>query len=395
MQTHFTIFFRVQQADREQPLPILEEVGESIEVQTAEELTPATAPVSAPLKVAKLSPRPKMMPKKSEIQSRSASSSLNLRRSSNDSILEDRLGTIGRRLSRDITDSPPDLIHRFETFGKGSVPDNSKFDTFAGIKSRETSIPELSKYDTFSGVIDDRPEIPMKKGKKHHSKRTPLNLDIYERDRHINDTLSMSDSLYPPIFKLDRTKAVLRERVHNELKSKYPTERTYIVKRPQPIQSHKSSVSLRTPTTPTATLMNIQDKPLPPIPPHQEQPPPPPPKTPIYATSLKKQKKQQQQQQQSKTPTHSQPQVSSRKSLESLGSRSSTSTRGPKAAPRSSKSSLDIPPRLPPKTSPKSRTSNMSLGKLSKEDLLKLSQSSEMEIHKFLQPDHQHHHHPP
>lgn len=365
-------FDRVQQEEREQPLPILEEAGESVEVQTAE----APAP-----KVAKLSPRPKMFPKK-ENQSRSASSSLNIRRSSNDSILEERLGSIGRRLSRDITDSPPDLIHRFETFGKGSVPDNSKFDTFAGVKSRDSSIPELSKYDTFSGVIDDRPEIPMKKGKKHQSKRTPLNLDIYERDRHINDTLSMSDSLYPPIFKLDRTKAVLRERVHNELKSKYPTDRTYIVKRPQPIQSHKSS-------TRTTTVINIQDKPLPPIPPHKEQPPPPPPKTPIYATSLKKQKKQQ-----SKSPAP-QPQTSSRKSLESLGSRSSTSTRGPKAAPRSSKSSLDIPPRLPPKTSPKSRTSNMSLGKLSKEDLLKLSQSSELEIQKFLQSDHQHHHHPP
>lgn len=358
----------------------MEEVGESVEVQTAE-ATPAP-------KVAKLSPRPKIIPKKETTpQSRSASSSLNLRRSSNDSILEDRLGTIGRRLSRDITDSPPDLIHRFETFGKGSVPDTSKFDTFGGVKTRDSSIPELSKYDTFSGVIDDRPEIPMKKGKKHQSKRTPLNLDIYERDRHINDTLSMSDSLYPPIFKLDRSKAVLRERVHNELKSKYPTDRTYIVKRPHQSQSQHKSRS-----TTSSTVMNIQDKPLPPIPPHKEQPPPPPPKTPIYATSLKKQKKQQQQQQKPKSPA---PQPSSRKSLESLGSRSSTSTRGPKAAPRSSKSSLEIPPRLPPKTSPKSRTSNMQLGKLSKEDLLKLSQSSESEIQRFLQSEHQHHHHHP
>lgn len=346
--------YRVQQDAREQPLPVLEEVGETIEVQTVEVPQPKTA---------KLSPRPKIFTSKKDLnnRSRSNSSSINVRRASNDSILENRLGTIGRRLSRDITDSPPDLVHRFETFGKGSVPDTSKFDTFGGVKTRDASIPELSKYDTFSGVIDDRPEIPMKKGKKHHTKRTPLNLDIYERDRHINDTLSMSDSLYPPIFKLDRTKAVLRERVHNELKSKYPTERTYIVKRPQ----HSKK------------FHNIQDKPLPPIPPPKEHPPPPPPKTPIYATSTKKLRQQQ-------APQN---QASSRKSLDSLDSRSSTSTHRPQAAPRSSRHSLDIPPKLPPKMSPRSRTSNMSFGKLSKEDLLKLSQSSELEIQKFLQSD--------
>lgn len=352
-------------------MPTLEEVGETVEVKTTSAVSPN--PQQKPQKAK--SPKPsKLLQKPKETRSRSNSSTLNVRRFSTDSVLEDRLGTIGRRLSRDIQNSPPDLIHRFETFGKGSMPDNSlafKYDTYSGNESSDGKLENTHKYDTFSGAVDDhRPAIPIKKGRKLHNKRTPLNLDIYERDRHINDTLTMSDNLYPPIFKLDRTKAVLRERVHEELKSKYPTERSYIVKRPKQSVEH------------------------------------------IYATCSKQKKQPQAPQQQQQPPQP--PMIPERRSVESLSNVGSTksnksSKKQPKATPRQQQHqqqpkapsvvSLEVPPRLPPKTSPRTRTSNnqhnmagsgLSFQKLSREDLLKLSQSSESEIRKFLQYDRTH-----
>lgn len=335
-------------------MPTVQELGETVEVKTS-----GVSP-KPPTKAK--SPKKKLLQKPKEAsRSRSNSSTLNIRRFSTESVLEERLGTIGRRLSRDVTNSPPDLVHRFETFGKGSACtlDITKFDTFSGHKSSDgEKIDESYKYDTYSGVVDDhRPEIPMKKSKKHHSRRTPLNLDIYERDRHINDTLSMSDNLYPPIFKLDRTKAVLRERVHEELKSKYPTERSYIVKRPKQSVEH------------------------------------------IYATCGKKGPKGQQQHHQQQAA----PVPAERRSVESLGGKSAASSGSHKkprptprpAQPAPSSTSLDVPPRLPPKTSPRSRTNtatsaSMSFQKLSREDLLKLSQSSESEIRQFLKYDKMH-----
>lgn len=372
------MYFRVQQEERDQPLPVLaESVGETIEVQTA---STSRTPRSR-----SKSPRPKIFNKK-ESKSKSNSSTLNVRRFSNDSILEDRLGSIGRRLSRDITDSPPDLVHRFETFGKGSVPDTSiisKYDTFAGTTQpvETNSVDGLNKYDTFSGITETKPDIPLKKGRKYQSKRTPLNLDIYEKDRYINDTLSMSDNLYPPIFKLDRTKAILRSRVHEELKSKYPAERSYIVKRPKnsnvehiyatckkkpaPPQQQKQNATQTQSTTTTTSSMGRErtssthsrehhsgnkhhsaNKYL------SDQPPPLPP-----------------------APNIVPPVPNIRVSSSSISK---------------SRNSLEVPPKLPPKTSP--RTRNMNFSKLSREDLLKLSQSSEKEIQRFLQQDRSHPH---
>jgi hypothetical protein len=126
---------RVQQEEKEQPsIPKLEVVEENepppvpspnAEIQSITSSAPSVKP--------KASPKLKIFSLKRDGHSRSNSSSLNVRRFSTDSILGERLDTIGRRLSRDIAsdlaNSPPDLGHRFETFGKAA---GSKFDTFSG-----------------------------------------------------------------------------------------------------------------------------------------------------------------------------------------------------------------------------------------------------------------------
>lgn len=180
--------------------------------------------------------------------SRSNSSSLNVRRFSTDSILGERLDTIGRRLSRDIANdlanSPPDLGHRFETFGKNA---GAKFDTFSGTTGLTKSADDLdktprekSKFDTFSGIIDEiKPALPAKKNPKHKQKRKPLSTDTFEgKSQHqvtfenqstlpLRDSVrepikeSYRESLHPAIFQIDSTKAVLRDKMHEELKEKY------------------------------------------------------------------------------------------------------------------------------------------------------------------------------
>jgi len=241
----------VQQEEKEVPVvpTIVEEVDTSpktnADIQSITSLVPAVKP--------KASPKLRIFSLKRNKQSSSNSSSLNVRRFSTDNILGERLDSIGRRLSRDIAsdlaNSPPDLGHRFETFGKAAG--NGKFDTFSG-KTGVTSKSaddldkmqrEKSKFDTFSGAIDEiKPALPVKKNPKSKQKRKPLSMDVYEskslsssatiehqsslpltRDSSIREPIKESyrESLHPAIFQLDSSKAVLRDKLHEELKEKY------------------------------------------------------------------------------------------------------------------------------------------------------------------------------
>lgn len=302
----------------------------------------------------KVSPKNRLFSLRKDGKSRSNSSGLNVRRFSTDSILGERLDTIGRRLSRDITNSPPDLGHRFETFGKSSGA--SKFDTFSGnlsIHKSADNIVDKSKFDTFSGIVEEiKPALPAKKNAKNKQKRKPLNLEVYENKSEkstfenqstlpLRDPIrepikeSVRESLQPPIFQLDSSKAVLRDKLHEELRAKYG----------------KTKKSL------TAV------KPLPPrVPPPNFR----------FSNNVS----------------------SNNDSYLKVQSTDSLNTR-PVPSPRPSKYSTysedddddeGLDPTyatIQPKVSARPKN-NIPLGKLSKEDLLKLSQSTESEIHEFL-----------
>ncbi|XP_053663885.1 uncharacterized protein LOC128713047 [Anopheles marshallii] len=183
-------------------------------------------------------------------KSSSFSSSLNVRRFSTDSIISERLGTIGRRLSRDAaTSSPPDLSHHFETFGKGSSAEpatGSKFDTYSGKNNSRESVA-VFKCDTFNGKVtpgggldtvdtardpgsegrinkpdgEEKPILPVKTKKR--SRRSPLNLELYEtgRRRLIPINERVAQGLAPPFLEADTGSAMLRDKLHEELRLKY------------------------------------------------------------------------------------------------------------------------------------------------------------------------------
>jgi hypothetical protein len=337
----------VQQEERDQA-PVLEAVAEehtTIEIQTIE-------PLKNSVKNAKGSPRGRLLGipiKKESSRTSSKSSGLNVRRFSTDSILGERLDTIGRRLSRDITNSPPDLGHRFETFGKNST--SNKFDTFSGSKSQENVTTDLdqykevttdNKFGTFSGKpVDDeeKPELPVKMNKKYQNRsRPPLNMDVWKNERPPLPPLK--EKLYPPIIILDQSKHALRDKLHEELRTKYGPNRT----RP------KRSDGLYPKGMGEPAMRRASD-------------------------------------------TNGRvPKYQRNRSTESIDREIGR----PTPSPRRSKRDLDVPLSLPPKISPRttsittaSSNSNsragIALGRLSKEDLLMLSQSTESEIHEFLQ----------
>lgn len=269
---------RVQQEEKEQPviptLSVVEEVessqSPSHDIQSITSSVPSVKPKSSPkLRIFSLK-------RNGHSRSNSNSSSLNVRRFSTDSILGERLDTIGRRLSRDIANdlanSPPDLGHRFETFGK---TEGSKFDTFSGKTGLTKSADDLdkntrekSKFDTFSGAIDEiKPELPAKKNPKSKQKRKPLNMDVYEkktsqqqvtfenqstlpmRSPSLREPIKESyrESLHPAIFQFDSTKAVLRDRLHEELKEKYGTSKKLLKAKPPRVPSTVNRPPIRNP----------------------------------------------------------------------------------------------------------------------------------------------------
>ncbi|XP_021712133.1 uncharacterized protein LOC110680644 isoform X1 [Aedes aegypti] len=158
-------------------------------------------------------------------------STLNVRRFSTDSILSERLDSIGRRLSRDITNSPPDLTHRFETFGKLKDGDG-KFDTYSGKDTKEAVAS--NKFDTFSGKIENSqpeekpPALPIKKGKQN--RRSPLNPELYVKNKKYSRDESrklipiserVAHGLAPPFIESDTSSALLRDKLHEELREKH------------------------------------------------------------------------------------------------------------------------------------------------------------------------------
>lgn len=170
---------------------------------------------SPPQTKPKVSPKPNIFAAlRRDGRSRSNSSVLSIRRFSTDSILGERLDSIGRRLSRDITASPPDLGRHFETFGKSATA-NSKFDTFSG----GNSSTESSKFETFGGKSGNKIDLPFK---TKVTKRPALNFESYHRDSKTGfDLPIVKEGLEPPIYQEDRSKAVLKAKLHRELTAKY------------------------------------------------------------------------------------------------------------------------------------------------------------------------------
>lgn len=158
----------------------------------------------------KVSPKPNIFSAlRRDGRSRSNSSVLSIRRFSTDSILGERMDSIGRRLSRDITASPPDLGRHFETFGKATA--KNKLETFAS--------GESSKFETFGGKSANKIDVPFK---TKVSKRPPLNFESYHRDSKSGFELPIvKEGLEPPIYQEDRSKAVLKAKLHRELTAKY------------------------------------------------------------------------------------------------------------------------------------------------------------------------------
>lgn len=197
----FIFYCRVQQNEKENSnLATVAEVDTALEQQKS---PPQTKP--------KVSPKPNIFAAlRRDGRSRSNSSVLSIRRFSTDSILGERLDSIGRRLSRDITGSPPDLGRHFETFGKATAA-NSKFDTFASA--------ENNKFETFGGKGGNKVDLPFK---TKVTKRPALNFESYHRDSKTGfDLPIVREGLEPPIYQEDRSKAVLKAKLHRELTAKY------------------------------------------------------------------------------------------------------------------------------------------------------------------------------
>lgn len=308
--------------------------------QVERENTAAIAEVNASYDGAKSPPsifKPKASPKprlfsalKKDGRSRSNSSVLSIRRFSTDSILGDRMDSIGRRLSRDLTNSPPDLGHRFEAFGKGDAV--NKYDTIscaklgANVLSKSNEIIS-NRYDTFSGKNSAKSDVPVKL--KKTGKRPKISFESYHRDK-FDDQSDRSDdgnyelppvkeSLEPPIYQEDRTTAIIRHKLHTELRSKYP-----------PVLNNNIHCNETTSSRPPVPKKNVRYQ-------HQRQ-----------------------------------------KSLDNLDVRNTNSSSN------SMKTSPLTPKHSSSSDSKSSPRSQISVERLSREDLLRLSHSSQSEIHEYL-----------
>lgn len=389
----------MQQEEKEQPqVPKLEVVEEVEPPATPNNLPSSPNPEiqsiasSAPSVKPKASPKLRLFSMKRDGHSRSNSSSLNVRRFSTDSILGERLDTIGRRLSRDIAsdlaNSPPDLGHRFETFGKAAG--TTKFDTFSGKTGITKSADSLdksttcdkSKFDTFSGSIDAnvevKPELPAKRNQKGKQKRRPLSVDTYSTSIEnkvtfenqstlpLRDPLrepvkreSFRETLHPAIFQIDRSKAVLRNKLHEELKEKYGADKKLLKTKPPKVPSISNRPPLKSPN-PNDSFLKVQSNDSLNVRPIPSPRSPKPHKfslddddddeglDPTYATIQPRNK--------SPRLSSSSSQQQQHYSSHSISSNNNISGSG----------------------------SSIQLGRLSKEDLLHLSHRTESEIHEFL-----------
>lgn len=288
---------------------------------------------SPPVFKPRASPKPSLFSAlKKDGRSRSNSSVLTPRRFSTDSILGDRLDSIGRRLSRDLTNSPPDMNKRYE-FVRDDLSPN-RYGTVSGANLAALGISKSNealsnRFDTFSGKNVDKASIPVKL--KKTGKRPKISFESYHRDRSDSgdrsdcgeyELPSVKEGLEPPIQQQDKTVAILRHKLHSELRSKHP-----------PIQPK-----------PTVTIVeNVSNSK------HVDRPPLP-----------KKIIKHQRQ-----------------KSLDNLEVQNDSTNRLKTSPYKSDSSASSV-------TSKGNQRSQMSLERLSREDLLRLSHSSQSEIHEYL-----------
>lgn len=286
---------------------------------------------SPPIFKPRASPKPSIFSAlKKDGRSRSNSSVLTPRRFSTDSILGDRMDSIGRRLSRDLTNSPPDISKRYE-FGKGEMSP-SKYGTVSGSNLAALGISKSNealsnRYDTFSGKNLDKANIPVKL--KKPGKRPKISFESYHRDRSDSgdkdeggadyELPSVKEGLEPPISQQDRSVAILRHKLHSELRSKHP-----------PIQP-KMTVTI------VEAMPNSVDRP------------------PLPKKIIKHQRQ---------------------KSLDNLDVQNEPSNRL-KTSPYKSDSSASSLTKM-------NQRSQISLERLSRDDLLRLSHSSQSQIHEYL-----------
>lgn len=336
-------------------------------------------------------------------RSHSNSSALSIRRFSTDSIFGERMDTIGRRLSRDMSYSPPDMgaSRRFETFGKAAAAecdavtvatatsstmmttlDVVHMDPFGGGSKSSENItrtgPVASKYDdhrydghhTLSGaaVALALPDLPIKTKKLKTTRRPALNFEPYQRHASealhpkADTTVAAVDSgayvkpsyaaptasaptpappprpsLEPPMYQVDHSKATLRARMHRELRDKY-------AQAPLQIVGVASGVDERTPVLPA-----------------------------VYRTQNNAERLARHQLLEAPL-THRAPVPSPRNSK-----RDSCTTDDMASHGGILKNSPVQPQPQPPPRPPK-----MSFDRLSREDLLRLSHSSQSEIHEYL-----------
>lgn len=162
---------------------------------------------------------------KKDGRSRSNSSVLTPRRFSTDSILGDRLDSIGRRLSRDLTNSPPDLKKRR---GKNNISPK-KYDTISGANLSVLGISKSNEsltihYDTYSGKETDK-NVGVTVKLKRPGKRPKISFESYDgiqKDDYEYELPSVKEGLEPPLLQKNRTAAILRHKLHTELRSKHP-----------------------------------------------------------------------------------------------------------------------------------------------------------------------------
>lgn len=214
----FEFIHRAQQVERQNLAAVAEAESQKDSVK------------SPPLFKPRSSPKPKIFSAlKKDGRSRSNSSVLTPRRFSTDSILGDRMDSIGRRLSRDLTNSPPDMNRRLE-FGKNDLSPN-KYDTISGSSLAALGISKSnealsSHYDTYSGKNVDKTSIPVKV--KKAGKRPKISFESYHRsdsgdkDDCDDELTPVKEGLEPSFLQRDRPAAILRQKLHQELRNKHP-----------------------------------------------------------------------------------------------------------------------------------------------------------------------------
>lgn len=352
-----------------------------------------------------------------ESRSHSNSSALSIRRFSTDSIFGERLDTIGRRLSRDISYSPPDMgtSRRFETFGKsttecasiagaveaptastmttldvlhmdpfGSSSKSSENITRTGTAAAKYNEHRFDGHHTLSGaaVALALPDLPIKTKKLKSARRPAMNFEPYQRNagdaRPATPTPTPAQgraahsvkapfeapaaaaaaapatapspaprsSLEPPIYQVDRSKAAQRARMHRELRDKYSQA-------PLQIADVASGVDDRTPVLPAVyrTVGNAER-----LARHQLLEAPVGQRAPVPSPR------------------------NSKRDSRTIGCGADES-----AAPHGGiLKSAAAPPQSQPEPQPPPRPPKMSFERLSREDLLRLSHSSQSEIHEYL-----------